>query len=165
MSAIVIQINRTVRYSSSIGGQLYINGKKICYTLELPWKMNQKNISCIPVGIYTCFWRHDRYRIQCENIPCPEGTRTAIQIHPGNSPADSHGCILVGLTQTANWVGNSQKAMQKLIGAIFGDYCGPGFPSLPMQLKINNPPALNESDMILFDKLPGNITTYRSLLA
>ena len=33
-------------------GNLYYNDELICYTIELPWKNNQKSISCIPPGLY-----------------------------------------------------------------------------------------------------------------
>jgi hypothetical protein len=34
-------------------GSFEIDGKEICKTLELPWKGNQRSISCIPAGTYT----------------------------------------------------------------------------------------------------------------
>lgn len=33
-------------------GTLTLNGHFVCFTLELPWKENQRNISCIPEGKY-----------------------------------------------------------------------------------------------------------------
>ena len=39
-------------FSSGTNGVLSFNGKEICKTIELPWKNNQKRISCIPEGIY-----------------------------------------------------------------------------------------------------------------
>ncbi len=33
-------------------GTLTLNGHFVCFTLELPWKENKKNISCIPEGKY-----------------------------------------------------------------------------------------------------------------
>jgi hypothetical protein len=72
-----------------------------CKTLELPYKGNQHNISCIPEGAYdvvkitstkegNCF--------QILNVPGREG----ILIHKGNyatgSQVDTEGCILVGMS-------------------------------------------------------------------
>ncbi len=68
------------------------------FTLENPWKDNQRNISCIPEGTYTVVPNHtkahpDTYRVlKVEN-------RSGILIHIGNYPKDTHGCILVGLKQ------------------------------------------------------------------
>ena len=33
-------------------GKLFLNGEEFCDTLELPWKQNQRSISCIPAGQY-----------------------------------------------------------------------------------------------------------------
>ena len=35
-------------------GKLYCSGEFIAHTLELPWKDNEKSISCIPQGNYKC---------------------------------------------------------------------------------------------------------------
>ena len=34
-------------------GNLLVAGKRICFTIELPWKNNQRQISCIPEGKYS----------------------------------------------------------------------------------------------------------------
>lgn len=66
-----------------------------CETLELPWKDNQHDISCIPKGTYQvsvqAFHETSRYELS--------GTapRTAIYIHEGNYYHDSLGCILLGI--------------------------------------------------------------------
>ena len=67
------------------------------YTLEEPWKDNQRNISCIPPGVYRCTPHNGRkfkgvWRL--EGVP----NRTAILIHAGNTTRDIEGCILVGLS-------------------------------------------------------------------
>jgi hypothetical protein len=70
-----------------------------CLTLELPWRNNQKNISCYPAGIYTVkkITRPDgRLAFLVENVP----QRSAILFHAGTYIAttkpDSEGCTLVG---------------------------------------------------------------------
>src|SRR5947208_1162932 len=98
-----IEIRRRYRYSQSIGGELLIEGKPVCQTLELPWRWNEKDISCIPAGTYSCWWRHERGRIQLWDIPCPGGYRTGVQIHVGNQPKQIQGCILVATTVSPNF--------------------------------------------------------------
>jgi hypothetical protein len=66
-----------------------------CVTLELPWLDNQHNISCIPSGTYECFRELSPKHGICfelRNVP----DRQEIQIHIGNYPKDTLGCILVG---------------------------------------------------------------------
>lgn len=81
-------------------------GKEVfkCRTLELPWKNNQRNVSCIPEGHYDvvphvsptfgkCYWIKD------------VKDRSEVLIHVGNyagsknpktGKPDIRGCILVG---------------------------------------------------------------------
>jgi hypothetical protein len=74
-----------------------------CHTLELPWRDNKRNISCIPTGIYYTTTRISPtfgrvYHLQ--DVP----NRTYIYIHSGNLAGDTskgylshvNGCILLG---------------------------------------------------------------------
>jgi hypothetical protein len=82
-----------------------IAGDFICHSLELPWKENQRNISCIPSGIYkTSIWFSRKYKrriIRLSNVP----DRSDVLIHQGNLAGDtekgvkthSMGCILPGM--------------------------------------------------------------------
>ncbi|MFW9871878.1 MAG: DUF5675 family protein [Candidatus Thorarchaeota archaeon] len=83
-------------------GLIYYEGFK-CYTLELPWKNNQSNVSCIPKGSYLVKSRiSPKYGevYWVSNVP----DRTFILIHPGNWAGDKskgfrsnvNGCILLG---------------------------------------------------------------------
>jgi len=64
-------------------------------TLELHWKDNQKNISCIPSGTYDAFKRQSPSRGVVFELK-GTGHRTHIQIHAGNYYTDILGCVLVG---------------------------------------------------------------------
>jgi hypothetical protein len=131
-----IIVSRLHRYSNSIGGELKLDGQHVCYTLELPWRWNQKDVSCVPAGIYSCWWRYDRFRIQLENIPCPGGFRVGVEIHTGNRPKQVQGCILVGTSISANYAHQSKDAMARLTSALFPGEYGPGYSGGPMTLGI-----------------------------
>ncbi len=62
------------------------------FTLELPNRDNQRNVSCIPPGEYWVFKRKDKNVFQLEGVP----NRTYIQIHEGNYTCQILGCILPG---------------------------------------------------------------------
>ena len=47
----LLLIRDTFSEKSTIG-ELFLNGERICDTLENPWLDNQRNISCIPEGEY-----------------------------------------------------------------------------------------------------------------
>ncbi|RXM52933.1 hypothetical protein BOQ64_00520 [Chryseobacterium sp. CH25] len=102
-------------------GYLIANGKSICYTLELPWKDNLNNISCIPIGTYKGILRYDKkdgWRIQLDNVP----NRTGVQIHMGNYTTQIEGCVLVGTDAKVEncSVLNSSAAYVKLKEAFYG---------------------------------------------
>jgi hypothetical protein len=76
-------------------GWLYVDGRFFCCTLELPDLDNQKQVSCVPEGVYKCVpHSSQKYRDvwRLENVP----NREAILIHAGNTTSDILGCILVG---------------------------------------------------------------------
>lgn len=67
-----------------------------CYTLERPWILNKKNVSCIPKGTYQCRYSFSpkflKYTYEVLNVL----SRSAIRIHSGNYFFDIEGCILLG---------------------------------------------------------------------
>ncbi len=74
-----------------------------CYTLELPWKDNKRNLSCIPEGTYKVSTRYSPKYGLVYHIK-EVSNRSYILIHSGNYGGDitkglrSHtsGCILLG---------------------------------------------------------------------
>jgi hypothetical protein len=84
-------------------------------TMELPWRFNQKEISAIPAGSYSGHVRQDGdkgWRIELDEVK----GRQNVEVHLGNWPKDSIGCILLGLGSTRKgcFVSNSGDAMKKL---------------------------------------------------
>ena len=99
-----------------------------CYTLEPPWKMNARKVSCIPVGTYTARflpttkfprlhetepWYHDHL---WELIDVPG--RSEVKYHHGTSVKDTEGCFLVGQTRATNAVYSSRAALKGLHNAL-----------------------------------------------
>jgi len=116
-----LTIERKLSSDNCTMGYLIASGEVICYTLELPWKDNSNNISCIPSGSYNGILRYDKtdgWRIQLENVP----NRTGVQIHMGNYTTQTEGCILVGTDAKVDncSVLNSSTAFSKLKEAFYG---------------------------------------------
>ena len=93
----------------------------MCDTLELPYKDNQRNISCIPAGKYKVRLRlaresatRDYLHLLVKDVP----NRDYILFHIGNKNSDTKGCILVGLGSQQDFVSNSVLAMDLLIKEI-----------------------------------------------
>jgi len=81
-----------------LGDMCSSDGKFNCRTLELPWKLNQPFISCIPRGIYKVEWtRSFKFPLgsyEIKNVP----NRSGVRIHAGNFFFNVDGCILLGET-------------------------------------------------------------------
>jgi len=120
-SNINLLILRDTFSDESTIGELFLNGERFCDTLELPYRDNQRSISCIPVGEYKVRLRYPResatrdyLHLLVEDVK----DRSYILFHRGNTAKDSRGCILVGMTSKQDFVGNSTLAMDLLIKEI-----------------------------------------------
>ena len=121
LSSINLLIIRDTFTENSTIGELFLNGERMADTLELPYKDNQRSISCIPEGEYKVRLRlaresasRDYLHLLVQDVP----NRDWILFHRGNSAKDTSGCILVGLGSKHNFVGNSTLAMDLLMKEI-----------------------------------------------
>ena len=116
----LLLIRDTFSKKSTIG-ELFLNGERICDTLENSWQDNQRNISCIPEGVYPVRLRLPRESATRDYIHLlvkDVKDRDYILIHIGNTAKDTSGCILVGLGSQQDFVSNSTLAMDLLIKEI-----------------------------------------------
>jgi len=67
-----------------------------CLTLELPWKCNERRVSCIPTGTYIARKHRSPKFGQSVHILDVPG-RSEILIHPANYAHQLLGCIAPGL--------------------------------------------------------------------
>lgn len=117
-----LKIERKYMGADCTSGYLSINGTAHMYVLEKPWKGNQPLISSIPPGTYHGYLRYDhtdRWRIELVDVP----DRSNVQIHIGNTTADSLGCVLVGSKIDAKslcTLSDSKDAYAKLKKAFYG---------------------------------------------
>src|SRR5690348_6385278 len=100
-----IEVKRTYHSHCTTGDGAVYNpeGDKVFEfkTLELPWKDNAHNISCIPEGEYlvlkmppTAKRKYEYFWVQ--NVP----DRDSILWHPGNYTSQIRGCLLPGESHT-----------------------------------------------------------------
>lgn len=80
-------------HPTGTNGQLYLDGQFICHTIELPWRGNARNISCIPEGRYRLTLRWSSrwgWHFLIPSVPDRDG----ILFHPANdAEKELRGCI------------------------------------------------------------------------
>lgn len=115
----LLEVKRLYKKDTYTIGKLYIEGVYFCDTLEdkvrnLNTEKKVYGETAIPAGKYKIqvavsskFKREMPYLM---NVP----QFTGIMIHPGNTPEDSLGCILVGENKTKGGLINSRKYSDEL---------------------------------------------------
>lgn len=107
-------------FPEGTNGTLKIDGKLICFTIELPWIDNEKRVSCVPEGEYFLKRRFSQrygWHLLLQNVP----NRELILIHPANdAKTELQGCIAPVSRCTGVGTGNaSRKAMVAITRLVF----------------------------------------------
>lgn len=109
----MIILNRHTSSLFSTFGVILSGNRVLCHTLELPWRHNAQEISCIPAGDYPVVLSNsNRFGpvFRLKDVPGREG----ILIHVGNYLHETRGCILPGLDCDDHCVVHSRLAMDRL---------------------------------------------------
>lgn len=122
-----LHLTRKIYTTNSTIGELLVDGKFQCFTLEDPVRPAKvKGITAIPAGTYKIVITHSakfgRDLPLLENVPNYEG----IRIHPGNTAEHTEGCLLVGRTKAVDSIGTSKDAFNDLFGLLRAEIDGGG---------------------------------------
>lgn len=118
-----LKLNRIFLGSSATIGELLVNDKHLCDTLEDRVRPEGEKVygkTAIPEGAYEMVLsyspRFKKILPEILNVP----NFTGIRIHCGNSSANSSGCILVGTWdgEKEDWVSDSKIAFNKLMSLL-----------------------------------------------
>lgn len=114
-------------FPEGTNGVLSFEGNEICKTIELPWKENQKRISCVPEGKYKIRKRYSKkfkWHFELMNVK----NRDLILIHPANDALkELNGCIAPVSKLTGEGKGDrSRVALERLKGILY-PYLDKGF--------------------------------------
>jgi len=105
MSARKLHLDRERGNAQGTPGFIALSPAFGLFTLELPWRNNQHDISRIPAGTYPVHWvstpKHPHGVYMLQDVP----NRGAIELHAGNVAGDrslgyhthSLGCFLLGM--------------------------------------------------------------------
>lgn len=118
-----LKLNRIFLGSSATIGELLVNDKHLCDTLEDKVRPKGEKVygkTAIPEGTYniklTYSPRFKKTLPEIFNVPNFSG----IRIHCGNSSVDTEGCLLVGTWdgKKGDWISDSKVAFNKLISLL-----------------------------------------------
>ncbi len=145
-----IELRRNVFTSNSTTGDLLLDGKFECFTLEDPVRPPGVKVpgeTAVPEGTYevviTLSQRFKRDLPLLLNVPDFEG----IRIHTGNTQVDTEGCILVGTSKQSDVILNSRVAFNTL------------FPKIQMALQSERVFITIVNVGLQLDPAPGTVAT------
>jgi len=111
----VLEIKRLVHTDNYTMGAFILHDVPQCWALELPWRDNAVNVSCIPPGQYQAEkYASSRFGRECIKLYDVPG-RSYISIHPGNDVGGTKGCILPGSLPGVGIVRRSNAALERLL--------------------------------------------------
>lgn len=128
-----LKLKRTHLNTTYTLGELFIDGKFFCFTVEDKDRDINKDgdlddsgetkvygETAIPKGEYkTVLSMSNRFKKLMPEVKNVKGFE-GIRIHAGNTAIDSHGCIIVGAVRTPNGVGLSRQCFTKLMEKLTG---------------------------------------------
>ena len=110
----LIEVIRITFTPLSTQGLLAIDGVNTFTTLEPP----RSATGPIPAGTFHVIkqWsnRFQKLTPHLQNVP----GHTAIEIHVGNKPSNTEDCILIGMTRSTDWIGESEVAFDKFMALV-----------------------------------------------
>jgi len=107
-------------FPNGTNGAIFCNEQFICFTIELPWKENQRKVSCIPEGKFELGKRYTEkhgWHLVVNTVP----ERSHILFHPANHALkELEGCIAPVTVLTGIGTGvESRKAFDKLKSLVY----------------------------------------------
>jgi len=122
----LLRVDRRYKKSAYTIGKLYVDGVYVCDTLEdavRPYKIAHE--TAIPAGTYELTMNAISPKFQYHKWALPYGgfiprlldvpNYSGVLIHPGNTAADTDGCILVGRNRAVGKVLDSQATFKTLM--------------------------------------------------
>jgi len=116
-----LQVNRETFTPNSCIGSLFIDGVQFCNTLERPLQeYGGQAPFAIPPGTYPILMQESAHfntiTPHLQDVP----GRTFIEIHWGNYPKDTEGCLLVGEydSNVSDFVGHSRDEFQQFMSRL-----------------------------------------------
>jgi hypothetical protein len=116
--SMLITVQREQDDAQCTPGNMSLDGAPECFTLEPRRDQSQGKPFCIPAGTYDYAVGPSAHFginvIKVLNVP----GFTDIEVHPGNFPSNTHGCTIVGSTESGDFVGHSDAEFAALMAKV-----------------------------------------------
>lgn len=110
-----ITVNRLACSTKSTPGVLLVDGAHECFTLEdVVRDAKIADCTAIPAGEYRVIINHSNHFNRLLPLLLDVPGYVGVRIHPGNTDADTEGCILVGDDPAPDFLGASRVAFERL---------------------------------------------------
>jgi hypothetical protein len=114
---LVLERDKSSQYSTI--GELFIDGKFQCFTLEdVVREVKVPGQTAIPAGIYRIVVTWSPHFMTFLPLLVQVPGFSGVRIHPGNKPSDTEGCILLGKEAGQDVVLHSKTAFSELFPLI-----------------------------------------------
>ena len=111
----IITVQRKTLTPQSTRSEVFLDGLFCCYGLEPPTLPPPAKPRAIPAGTYP-WYKAQSAHFGCETVWLQDVPDFEdVEIHFGNAPDDTRGCLLVGSMESANFVGHSREAFAELM--------------------------------------------------
>lgn len=114
----MLYVYRTWETTKSTCGILAFDAVNFCYTLEPPVGPLR-----IPAAIYEVeFWPSPKFeRVMPHLLNVPGWPNQDVEMHFGNYPGETEGCIMLGYSHAEDFIGNSQRAFADFMTKVNGE--------------------------------------------
>ena len=114
-----ITVLRDTFTDNSVTSEILLNGEQCYYGIEPPNRPQRP--CCIQSGTYKVILQKSIHFGMI--VPCVQNVEghTGIEIHPGNFPRDTHGCLCVGEGRGPDDVTQSRDAFNELMAILQQD--------------------------------------------
>jgi hypothetical protein len=104
----VIELQRLYR-DAWTDGMIFIKGILLCRSIELRWANNERNVSCVPEGVYpVAIIQHPKFG-ECLQVSGVKG-RSGILVHVANdAQKELRGCIAPVFSLSGNGKGQHSR--------------------------------------------------------
>jgi Family of unknown function (DUF5675) len=119
-----LHLRRKWLTEASTVGELYVDGEFQCFILEDRYRpapeVKVPGATCIPPGTYPVRITHSPRFNRDLPLVCDVPGFTGVRIHPGNTAADTEGCLLPGRVRHGDAVAESRAAFVELFALLQG---------------------------------------------